>query len=448
MEKKKSVVSALTTLIILFIFLFNTFPVGAFAYKKVVYRSSAYSCEDLNEDDEIATYSTKQYDTFLEAYYENLKNHFGRNIKGSCGYVAIGMLLSYYDTYLNDNIIPEICDEPCINNDGINMNSKENSPGILFDDVTQEELSEYNNKPAAQLTASEYYEIMVKKANAEEPSFHAKLITLGKELGYYNFNNNDYPCETNFGQLKNLLKTYFKKLTGFKEGTDFDIVTETSSESIRDFIIRNIKDCNPVMVGMNGESKKGEVEGHEFIAYAYDETNDIIYGNMGGNKRTTHENIEEKYKTFEDALVLNFHIGHTHTNNYKYNGTEYCYCDHRIITYKQTPHTYTDHYSINLDGTHTAYCNCGESVTSEHSYNYASVDANWHTLNCECGVFKQKEKHLWVAYVPPLTLGTSLDKQEQLAEPNGLGGREYVQCYHCHFVRKLLPGEIIEVPIL
>ena len=32
------------------------------------------------------------YDTYLEAYFTNLTENFGYNYKGSCGYVAAGML--------------------------------------------------------------------------------------------------------------------------------------------------------------------------------------------------------------------------------------------------------------------------------------------------------------------------------------------------------------------
>ena len=46
-----------------------------------------------------------QNDKFASYYFCDLKNYFGYNTHGSCGYVAVAMLLSYYDTYLNDNIV-------------------------------------------------------------------------------------------------------------------------------------------------------------------------------------------------------------------------------------------------------------------------------------------------------------------------------------------------------
>lgn len=46
-----------------------------------------------------------QYDTYVKNYFAGLTQNFGANIKGSCGYVSLGMLLSYYDSFLDDNII-------------------------------------------------------------------------------------------------------------------------------------------------------------------------------------------------------------------------------------------------------------------------------------------------------------------------------------------------------
>lgn len=52
------------------------------------------------------------------------------NYKGSCGYVAIGMILSYYDTFLDDSIIPEQYDMVSNGYDD-NIILRRNSPGIL-----------------------------------------------------------------------------------------------------------------------------------------------------------------------------------------------------------------------------------------------------------------------------------------------------------------------------
>ena len=64
--------------------------------------------------------------TDLEQYYKSLESNFGENLYGSCTNIATGMLLSYYDTYLNDNIIAEEFDVSSTN---------VNSPGTLWEDL-------------------------------------------------------------------------------------------------------------------------------------------------------------------------------------------------------------------------------------------------------------------------------------------------------------------------
>ena len=73
-------------------------------------------------------------DNFATYYFSRLTQNYGNNVKGSCGYVALGMLLSFYDTYWNDNIIPEQYDK-CTNLSTNNFNPQTvRSPGIERDD--------------------------------------------------------------------------------------------------------------------------------------------------------------------------------------------------------------------------------------------------------------------------------------------------------------------------
>ena len=43
----------------------------------------------------------------MTTYFKNLSTYFPKNSYGSCGYVTFIQCLSYYDTFLNDLIIPE-----------------------------------------------------------------------------------------------------------------------------------------------------------------------------------------------------------------------------------------------------------------------------------------------------------------------------------------------------
>ena len=49
---------------------------------------------------------------FVINYFNNLDLNMPTNNVGNCGYVALTMLLSYYDTYWNGDIIPDIYNNP------------------------------------------------------------------------------------------------------------------------------------------------------------------------------------------------------------------------------------------------------------------------------------------------------------------------------------------------
>ena len=60
-------------------------------------------------------------------YYSNLDSNISENVVGTCTYVSTNMLLSYYDTYLNDNIIPEQYD---VTSSNLNV-----SPGVMHENL-------------------------------------------------------------------------------------------------------------------------------------------------------------------------------------------------------------------------------------------------------------------------------------------------------------------------
>lgn len=64
-------------------------------------------------DEQFEYFSINEQDSiFIESnyasyYFFNLRENFGNNAFGTCSYVSLGMLLSFYDTYWDDSIIPE-----------------------------------------------------------------------------------------------------------------------------------------------------------------------------------------------------------------------------------------------------------------------------------------------------------------------------------------------------
>ena len=97
-------------------------------------------------DEQFEYFSINEQDSiFIESnyasyYFFNLRENFGNNIFGTCSYVSIGMLLSFYDTYWDDAIIPEEYDAVANFNQSRQLGadfdllpSNISSPGIRFE---------------------------------------------------------------------------------------------------------------------------------------------------------------------------------------------------------------------------------------------------------------------------------------------------------------------------
>ena len=86
---------------------------------------------------------------FANFYFSNLRNNFSLNAYGTCSYVSMGMLLSYYDTYLNDNFVPDMFEQNTVIQQSLNgavITRGTESPGVVSEDydfITS--LDNYNN---------------------------------------------------------------------------------------------------------------------------------------------------------------------------------------------------------------------------------------------------------------------------------------------------------------
>lgn len=66
-------------------------------------------------------------------YFSNLKTNFPNNQYGSCGYVALSQVLTYYDTVINDYIVPFAFD---VESSGSSIGEiVSNSPGSIFENL-------------------------------------------------------------------------------------------------------------------------------------------------------------------------------------------------------------------------------------------------------------------------------------------------------------------------
>ena len=318
------------------------------------------------------------YDNFLQSYYDNLTYNLGMNYQGSCGYVAIGMLLSYYDAYLCDDIIDDSYDIVSIGNDA-NMISRRNSPGIMKDIISNPNMPELATYGSL-LSPTDYYNHMASLSNV---SFHSKLITIGAELGYYNFYAQDKnPAALSFDEIRLVLTNYLNS----KSQLNFNIeIMSPSNDSdiIRSYTIDMVKRGVPVLLSIEGING-----GHAVIAYDYDEISDNLYCHMGWGANKTHVTIEsENFYSYTAALSVNFNLLHSHSNNYGIieiinnvpNTYFYCCNDSNIILYNHS-HSYNFKIMKNDENSHIRCCSCGENFTENHTFidNVCSICSHVH----------------------------------------------------------------------
>ena len=312
-----------------------------------------------------ASISNAFLSTYLQAYYSNLTQNFSENVMSSCGYVALGMLLSYYDSFLSDDIIPEQYDIASVGS-GTDMMERRNSPGVLNEESGFSENSSF----------SDYIDYL---KTIKDRSLQAKLVSISDELNYLTKYDD---LQTQMNDCKDILNHYLTEVCHYTEATDYtiDLVVvgkDIKRSAISYYVSNQIKEGYPVLVGANSTTNKNS--GHAFICYDYDDTSGKIYAHPGWHGKATHQTLNEiGYTDYTSALILKFNIPHTHNNNYVINTSEssktYCYDDCRIKTSKTDNSHQYNRYEYTSPLKHKAYCNfCGTSVLKPHAILESSI---------------------------------------------------------------------------
>lgn len=312
------------------------------------------------------TYITDSY------YFNNLKTNMGTNniihYNGSCSYVALGMLLSYYDSIVNDNVIAEIYDigesKSFTTYNAINLSSYYESPGI-------------------------------------DDTFHDYLINMGRSEGFTN--NNEYTISLN--EMDDLLDSYFSDLN-LSINTH---ITDFFTDKI-DFCKNAINSNNPVIIQIIGrDTSIDERElNHAVIGYGYNSTG--IFVNFGWKGSFINVNINNY--SIPRAFYIELEEEHLCSNNYIWscNGCSGTICSCGVIdcnhqcrtisTYNSQSHKRTcdacsnyvleDHTFVQVD-TLLICCDCGYSryIPHTHSFTYNPGQHNTHFVLCTiCGFSK------------------------------------------------------------
>lgn len=292
---------------------------------------------------------------YIYNYYKHLNLNKPANTMGICGYTAISMFLSYYDSYYSDLFIEEKYDAS-VNVESHVFDMIEDvkayqSPGVIdtikgFPKIESME-SEIELSGITDKNSSAYKEALDQKImtwvyeQIDSGSFLGYLfeIALSKNIIKPHFSedfshviNDTYVRDLgmNYEGIDTILKTYIELnnnlngnvsiITGQATNSDKNENLRISENSrIRSEVINIVKSGNPVIMGGNHRESNGNITGHDVVAYYYDSTNDILYGNLGWGSDDTCANLDEyfNYKMADYwSISITSNLLRERTNNY------------------------------------------------------------------------------------------------------------------------------------
>ncbi|MDE6407569.1 MAG: hypothetical protein K2K50_03060 [Anaeroplasmataceae bacterium] len=306
-------------------------------------------------------------------YYEKLVNNIGTNtvttFNGSCSYVALEMVLSYYDTVIRDDVIIEARDVTMFrrfsSTERLDASLYPRSPGI--DDV-----------------------------------FHSNMINLGIDMGFTK--QNDFSA--NSSKLKELLEIYLQGRHLEYTLHSIDLFT-----SKLNFCKEGINSKNPVVIGIDGidTSIDSRKLNHAVVAYGYDDSGIFVHFGWK-DEDLTKVNIN-KYN-IHSAYYVELNEEHICSDNYVWekNGCSgtLCpcgsiICNHITRTILKYDYFYHKNQCVGCGcfslQEHNYYesneykicSDCGYKIEKNHSHVYlykSSRDGRTHNAICRCGYSK------------------------------------------------------------
>lgn len=219
-------------------------------------------------------------------YYENLRYAMGVNVEGTCSFVAAGMVMSYYDSVYNDNIVPEAYDV-----DG--------------------KLRESETSNASPIKPFETWGSIIPTAFNQSPG-------VSNDFEWETIEYMDTGNSMNIGETGRLISHYLNEAGVSytkKEWNIWEGISKTRDEWVRD----GIDSGNPVYIHFSGldESLDDRELNHAVVGYEYDDTG--IFVNFGWRGVYTHTNINNY--TLQNVLYFLIHETETTIYNYEWTST-------------------------------------------------------------------------------------------------------------------------------
>lgn len=355
---------------------------------------------------------------FTSNYFKNLTSNKPSNYDGICGYTSLSMLLSFYDVYFDDDIID--------NKYQNNMNTATisdyddsetyESPGVYDKYISKSTYTgELENKKSNYISAykdnepiysDKYYKLygdcILNWVNAliNSKTFLGYLANIALDNDIIAKTKGKYYSGLGINEtIENTLISSYIENSSLKEyasnfyfkGSKNYLENKETDPSLRNKIISYLKKGHPIIVG--GTTYNGS--GHVFIAYEYDEENDIIYGNAGWGNSYNHVDIEENIvMCINDffGIDISSNLIHKHSLFYKnYDSEALLNKNKYICSCKLNSHKHNYIYESLNNEKHLGKCFCGSSKTSIHTFNNEVLKNGKHYSECNyCLYLKDK----------------------------------------------------------
>lgn len=335
------------------------------------------------------------YKTCADHYFTSMGGRVPENIKESCVFVSLSMILSFYNCYWDDLFVLQQFENSSQISCDTNNTYPNGIPNILLENALIVKDDEGN------VLLDEYVDLIEKNSNNY---LHFKLISLAAN-NVTNDNNQklinltDSSYSINIFEGKNLLEHYLYNVIGL-DIDDVEVHVEyanntsiSSSLPLYTRLKTLVKSGVPVLYCAD---KAGETIGHATVAYAINDNNEIKIHN---GRNTTHTVLNYDYNLNPCILWIEIKEDYNHqcSSKYKWNPGEIPVCS--CIAYKDMhpAHVHDKTFTNNTtDTTHAFTCSwCGDHsvFTESHGpFSYSIISNTYHLATCECG-YQREEQH-------------------------------------------------------
>lgn len=270
--------------------------------KPILTESKSMSGNAGNDDECDYTHTLRKQ---MYNYFYNLYDYSPENYYGTCGYVSLTQVLSYYDNFYDDRIIEKEYNKYKNNQSSYLLDSELVSPGVTRGEY-KNQYGSFSDTVTATCSFDYQYELVRRYKNYQS----SRSINKYRSIVY----NNSLPVENAAEIVNNCLTYKPSKVTLYSS----DELTQ-NEYSIK---IKNaIDDGKPVIVNIKNTSSDS---GHAVVAYDYTSSN--IYANFGWNNYETHKPLTyNNYNKIIGILILEFNSHDGSISNYEIEGNKIDY---------------------------------------------------------------------------------------------------------------------------